>query len=198
MQRTVVLFAFVAGCTGEEPVLSSTNDAGSSGSSGTSGSSGGTGEKLAFVTEAQFDGKFGLAAGGLAAADKICNDEARVAGRSGDFRALLCINGTSGVGRLSQGPWRLQDGALVPTRTELISLGNVNINRSAAGRPQSGKAWTGCDDLGQPHPDNCQNWANGTDAANGHAGLIGGPNGTWIANESTGCQEVRHLYCLEN
>lgn len=203
MSRTFLVGFFVSvvallACTGDDPVIPS-SDGGTSGSSGTSGTSGtSVSGKLAFVSK-EVPGNFGAGpGGGLAGGDKICTDEARAAGRTGTFKALICVGvvGSSGLDRMGAGPWKTLDGAPVPAKA-VWSSQPVLVNRSLDDVVRGGIIWTGCDDSGLAG-DNCQNWT--TEFTGGAlTGEIGGNNQRWLStNVTTPCSDKRPVYCFED
>lgn len=138
-------------------------DTGTQRDSGTPADSG-TRDKLLFITHATFTGDFGGIFGGIAGADKMCQDAAIGAGLPGVFRAWISDANTDAESRyLSDGPWReAGSGTIIfDNRAALRKSPNAVFRRDergATGAPTSW--WTGTSQGGTRSSFNCGGWMN--------------------------------------
>ena len=159
--------------------------------------------RLAFTTRSAFEPSL---SGGLASADALCQSEARAAGLTGAFRALLATAGNSAASRFNlDGPtWVRPDGiALTERAADLFQAPFLSAPISlhadgtylAASRPNwTGRAARGRLDGGA----SCQGW---TSNGSGASGRIGSPRFThyyWYSAGASSCDNLQTgLYCLE-
>jgi len=135
------------------------------------------GDMSFFVTSAG-SGK-GANLGGLAGADKICQDLAAAAGAgSKTWRAYLSTSGADAVNardRIGRGPWKNAKGAVIATSVDDLHSDNNKIGRATVmdekgnpiklrgDNPNQHDALTGSDLQGRAFPGNlnmtCNNWS---------------------------------------
>lgn len=149
--------------------------------------------RLAFVTEGLFQ-----PGGGLAAADQLCQTEARDAGHGGTFLAFLASAQGPAEARFSaQGePWRRDDGVrLTQTADELVGatpapIWDSFLARTARGAPTNDRAWVG------NTTEHCNSWMSSTGN-----GTIGSTHSAERARlqlfTSVGCGSSMNLICLQ-
>lgn len=160
--------------------------------------------RIAFVTT----GTWTPSAGGLAAADSLCQSEATSASLTGTFKALLPTSTGSAQSRfepIAPGslPWVRPDGvAIAPTAAELFTSTFLNtaINQSADGLSYSGYdgVWGGASNLstaGTPET-TCSNWTSTSGSV-----LVGYSGFTYVekfysSNPGLCSSTGNHLYCL--
>lgn len=169
------------------------------------------GSKRVFVTEGTYSGDLktqGNGSSGPDGADKICNQEATVAGLGGTWKAWIRdINFGSGALRVgAHGPYaRLVDNALVFPNA--LATGNpmVAINRTSAGTLIAQNALSypvlsglNNDGTSKSPGSDCQNW---TSSSSGYDQAYGDCRDTHMHNwSSTGthyCNNIGRLYCFE-
>jgi hypothetical protein len=153
--------------------------------------------------------------GGLAGADKICQNLAAAAGAGNrTWRAYLSAAAAAGQpavnakDRIGKGPWMNAKGVVIAKSVEDLHSEANNIKKDTAltekgtvvngvgdtpnqhdiltGSDSHGRAFTGSDDR------TCNNWtSNGTGSAQvGHHDRLGGPNVSWNAvHPSKGCSQ---------
>lgn len=157
----------------------------------------GTRARTSFVTREQFTG----ALGGIAGADTRCQQVARDAGLTGDYRAFL---GSSTV----TAPSRFADGGLwgAVGSTEITFLNDATLSttpRRALSEDETGARlsddepiWTGTEPWAVSTGSDCAQWTNtsglGTHGATGHL------DEGWILRGALACSQLAHLLCLEN
>ena len=160
-----------------------------------------------FVTSTTPNGSGNL--GGLAGADKICQDLAAAAGAGGKtWHAYLSTqpaNGVMGVnarGRIGAGPWYNAKGVMIAANVGDLHGDNArdrnniqkanmldekgNLIKGAGDMPNQHDILTGSDSEGRAFPagfdTTCNNWTSATDqnhAMLGHADRTGGGNVSW-------------------
>jgi hypothetical protein len=155
------------------------------------------GDRRAFVTSALLNGKLGGANGGLGSGDKACTDEARAAGRTGTFHALIARAGESAFDRIGLGPWKLADGSLVPPKAD-FTKGAVRVNLDVTGKLADGVAWTGSDEVGGADTETCNGWTDMFGVALGRVGEVGGAGTSWLSSDTRPCSDLRRIYCFED
>jgi hypothetical protein len=155
--------------------------------------------RLAFVTKAAW-----LPAGGLAAADALCQKEATDNAVTGTFKAALPTAGASAASRfrMSDGPWKRKDGVLFMNAAdlfddtkELAAPLNVDLLGTYYGPDQ---LWAGAAPGWTVVPPNttstCTDWTSSDPA------LISTARRAAIARKATfnaRCKDARQLMCLE-
>ena len=105
----------------------------------------------------------GAASVGLATADALCAAEAEGARLTGEFRALLAVDGASAISRfyLAGLPWVRTDGAaLGPTAADLLRAALAPINTTANGDYLDVIAWTGASNVDEEGAATCDSWTN--------------------------------------
>lgn len=158
---------------------------------------GGQPQRISFVTRERFSG----ALGGVAGADTRCQQVARDAGLTGDYRAFL---GTSTL----PAPSRFRDGGLWGPRgsTEIAFLNDATLSttpRRALSEDETGARladeepiWTGTEPWAVSTGSDCAQWTNtsglGTHGATGHL------DEAWVLRGTLACSQTAHLLCLEN
>lgn len=199
----------------------------------TDGASGGDGDgydgktlqpyRRAFITSKTYKPNFG----GLAAADKICNTTASVAGLGGTWAAWLSTTTTSAASRLEHAsvPYQLLNGEVLALNWTELTSGSlrhpidrdendsvVNPTPPPYKTPYTGTAWTGTNvdgtALGDPQY-SCDDWTYSIDGgSNAYSGLAGvnnyGEDGgatgkSWTFGSLYNCYDVyaASLYCIE-
>jgi hypothetical protein len=161
--------------------------------------------RMAFVTSATWTPE----AGGLTAADALCQGEATSASLPGTFKALLATSTNSSQSRfqpIAPGslPWVRPDGvAIAPTAAELFTLTFLNtaINQPADGLSYYGYdgVWGGAWNLhtAGTSGSTCDNWTSttGFEVLVGYAGFTYDSK-VFATNYGT-CNGSYHLYCLQ-
>jgi hypothetical protein len=159
------------------------------------------------------------ALGGLAGADKICQDLAASVGAGArHWHAYLSTTAKDGKpqvnarDRIGPGPWYNAKNALIALNVDDLH-GDVQRDRNniqkanaltekgelilgAGDKPNQHDILTGSDSDGRALPDaNCMNWTSDADTAKamlGHADRTGGPNVSWNSNHmSQGCSAAK-------
>ena len=160
-----------------------------------------------FVTSTTPNGSGNL--GGLAGADKICQDLAAAAGAGGKtWHAYLStqpangVNGVNARGRIGPGPWYNAKGVMIAANVGDLHGDNArdrnniqkanmldekgNLIKGAGDMPNQHDILTGSDSDGRAFPagldTTCNNWTDATDdhrAMLGHADRTGGGNVSW-------------------
>lgn len=161
-----------------------------------------------FVTSNVFSGELG----GLAGADKKCQDAATAEGLPGIYRAWLSSSSESPINRFvhSTIPYRLVNGTEVAaTWTELTGgslAAGINVSEKNS-TPGKGKhscvpdtapiVWTSTKDTGMPTGGayTCSEW--GGLSGQGSTGLAGSTDSTWTSNCLAQCSDEAALYCFE-
>lgn len=158
---------------------------------------GGAGGLKVFVSSTTHNARYG----GLAGADKICNDLAKAAGVSGTFVAWLSNkDGPHAVNRVtSTGPWTLVGTTQVvaATKAELTS----GTLKRAIDRDENGAAaaessvWTGTGQNGMYETNDCDQWTTGN---NGRSGQTDETDDDWTSNTVDDCDALHRVYCFQN
>ncbi|MET0344264.1 MAG: hypothetical protein ABW252_24830 [Polyangiales bacterium] len=127
--------------------------------------------RLAFATRLEF-----RPGGGIEAADRTCNDDARVAGWRGRFRALLATTTASAASRFDPGGarWVGVDGVPITARGDSLFAAVPFVlppQRDAYGALVGGPVWTGARSLRDAgtRVETCDDWR-GTTGAVGRGG----------------------------
>jgi hypothetical protein len=147
--------------------------------------------------------------GGLAGADKLCQDLAAKAGAgSRTWRAYLSTSGPDvhARDRIGSGPWHNAKGVLIASNVAELHSEKANINNDTAldeqgrtinseGAPNRHDILTGSTTDGRATTTTCQNW---TGAGSEHSGMVGHhdrlsfgkPGSPWnSAHPSKGCSQ---------
>jgi len=134
--------------------------------------------KYIFVTVNVYFGQindFKTAAGGIAAADRICNQSAS-GSYPGSYQALLCTTTASAVDRYPKSnsvQFRLPGGVLVANTWQDLFTGQLQspVNTFNNGQTTSNNVWSGCQSGGVSFPGSalytCDDWTN-SDANGGN------------------------------
>jgi hypothetical protein len=115
--------------------------------------------RLAFVSSGTF-----ATSAGLHAADSLCAAEARAAGLSGSFKALLAVDGASAASRfdLRGSPWVRLDGVAIADDASAFANGKLNapidVTAFGAYAVNAGWAWTGAYTPQQVSATTCSSW----------------------------------------
>jgi hypothetical protein len=168
--------------------------------------------KTVFVTSTQTSGG---KIGGLAGADKICNDltvgTAALAGKT--FKAWLSVAGEGPVKRIAwKGGYTRTDKQLVASsRKDLLTATLLApIDRDEKGRViapgLSARVWTNTNTLGEPAEANydcagfTQDIPDGGAPKSARNGLATATNGDWtfVQSSAVTCVEEARLYCFED
>jgi hypothetical protein len=161
--------------------------------------------KRIFVTTS---GAFTGNLGGLAGADRRCQEAADAAGTGGQFQAYLSVPGASAVDRLAgAGPWYSMD------RETLIFTGKATgaaplkglgplapIAQNELGQTFTNETyfWTGTLQGGTPSNDHCDTWTyDGMVVKGGTAGRTGATDKLWTEGTPYVCYAMLHLVCFE-
>ena len=157
-----------------------------------------TGPLKAFVTSTIFTGGFG----GLAGADKICNDLAKAQNLPGTYVAWVSTTGTNAIDRITaNGPWQRVDGQVVASTKAQLATGALTTALRRDEKNQEpplaeDRVWTatGANGLFVGGND-CAGW---TGAGNGRVGEAEHANGQWTTIADEACTEVNRVYCFQN
>jgi hypothetical protein len=153
-----------------------------------------------FVT----DKPFVPGAGGLAAADARCSQDAAAAGLPGEYVALLATDEQPASARISPDdrPWFRLDGVQVAAAGQLTGSGSGDLLApplvTASGDYTTANAWTGDSGPAQSPPSKltCSGWTS-TDGPT-FLGNNGPTDPTWFAGALTGCaDENNRLRCVQ-
>ncbi len=156
----------------------------------------------AFVTETRHEGDFG----GLAGADKICQDEADAtpALEGGIYRAWLSTSTASPSTRFNHvagsGPFEMVNGeAIANTWGDLIGAVELltAFNYLSGGSTILAVPPTNTTAMGTPAggPD-CEGWTNGSSGSGG-AGRTSETDSGWTDDTTIMCGDLLRLYCFE-
>lgn len=158
--------------------------------------------RLAFVSSNTM-----ASGGGLAAADSLCASEARAAGLTGSFKALLATDGASAASRfdLRGPPWIRADGVAIVDKAADLARWNVKapIDVSAAGAYDFGGAWAWAGALTPGEPgtaaSTCASWRSTAADAYGRFGAPTtiNPNFPFGAFDTYCNGGMYRVYCLE-
>jgi hypothetical protein len=161
-------------------------------------------ERVLFVTSNRWSGNLG----GLAGADKACNDAAasgrsvNVRGRT--YKAWLSNGASSAFVRLTHGTSRYVSttGRLIANDfNDLSSSGFKAPPTDENGDPSGGNVWTATLANGSytPSASSCTQWTDGTAQMKGVVGLADATDATtWTVSGQLPCDTLGHLYCLED
>jgi hypothetical protein len=128
----------------------------------------------------------------------LCSTEARAAGLSGRFVALLATSSSSALSRvdLTQGPWTRTDGVpFVGAATDLMTRPLSALSVRANGTySEPVLVWTG---IGGPA---CSDWSSSMDTDSGILGYAAETDpAAWDTYLVEPCNFARgHLYCLQD
>jgi hypothetical protein len=172
--------------------------------------------KQVFVTSTTHDGNLG----GIAGADKICNDCASAAGLEGTFKAWLGDSDSGPVDNFVMDRWVmyiLVNGEYVGMWPDLIDAGVIGtpkdllnpISMTEFGDMVTGYVWSNVyqgksldSEVGPNKSDqtSCQNWSSPSDGT-GNVGSASSADGiiwSWdIFYGTVGCSTELRLYCFE-
>jgi hypothetical protein len=152
----------------------------------------------AFVSSSIVTGGFG----GVAGADKICNDLAKAQGLAGTYVAWVSTTGVNAIDRITaNGPWQRVDGQVVAQTKAQLATGALTTallrdEKNQTPPAAEDRVWTatgangtfvGCSD--------CAGW---TGAGNGRVGEAEHTNGQWTTLVDESCTEVNRVYCFQN
>jgi hypothetical protein len=145
-------------------------------------------QPLVFVSQATWKSN----AAGVLDADALCNQEAKQAGRSGIFIALLPLADKKSIERLSAlgTVYQRADGEVVGSLSSLTSF----LMLDASGDPSIGNIWTG----GNPSrvaSATCSSWTSGT--GTGKIGISGFVGQSQFDYGEQNCDQPFHLYCAQ-
>ena len=146
--------------------------------------------------------------GGVAAADSLCQGEAKSANLTGQFLAFLSTSTTPAMQRISGNgpPWKRVDEVLLVRQIQDFSNGRLLAapNVTADGKTYADfKVWTGSNTPNVVGTDTCKDWMASSDGV--HA-IVGASNTTasvdWFAlgggNGNIPCSDTNtHLLCIE-
>lgn len=158
--------------------------------------------KLVFVSSSTYTGQ-GVAS--ASHADDLCQQEATLAGLTGQYKAWLSDLTTSPAARFTKsGHYRLTDPArtlLALSYAELVSTGpRARIQFTTNGNYSGNAMWTGTYANGTPTATNCANWTSSSPVVYGTAGtviLTKGRPSDWTDAQSLPCGAALSLYCFE-
>ena len=148
------------------------------------------------------------ALGGLAGADKACNDAA-AAGRSANvrgrtYKAWLSNGAVGAYARLTHGTSRYVSttGQLIANDfNALTTSGFASPPTDENGDTAGGSVWTATIATGSytPSASSCTQWTNGTPLVAGLVGQVDAKDATtWTNSGQLPCDTLGHLYCLED
>lgn len=162
------------------------------------------GPKQAFETIGVFNGRLDApgvpGAGGLAAGDARCMEEAQASFPGRTFVAWLSTAAITANSRVAGGgPWYV-GATYLGTPTELAT-GTLQtpLNKGPAGEavPAPLGVWTGTAENGTSAMEVCDDWTAPAGPADGEIGTGGGGAGTWTYAAVRLCNTAFHLYCFE-
>ena len=150
----------------------------------------------AFVTSKQANGNMG----GVAGADKHCNDVAQAAGLSGTYRAWISTANAPAIDRMTAaGPWVLVNGTTIAaTKADLASgkvLANLDKDEKGATAPMSdNRVWTGTGPDGKHKVPDCSGWT--ATAGDGRTGESEFADARWTDVAVDACNLLKRVYCF--
>jgi hypothetical protein len=153
--------------------------------------------RLAFVTAQTFS-----PGGGIAAADALCDSEARAGGLTGSFAALLASSTQSAADRFAPfwgRTWIRTDGVALNDPGEILfdqpEL-RAPLNATSTKTVVAGDVFTGAESVGavgQP-ASTCQDW---TSTAGTTRGGRSSNLARWWSGRGVACSAPQHLYCFQ-
>ena len=154
-----------------------------------------------FVTENVYSGMLG----GLAGADKICQDLADSASLGGTYKAWLSDSTASPSTRFvhSTGPYELVDGTRIAANWAALTDGSLRapITLTEWGNLVSDAyyVWTDTyvDGSGGTSGEHCENWSSGSATDGGFRGVDTDAGSNWTQSGSDTCDTSHHLYCFQ-
>ncbi len=152
-----------------------------------------------FVTSTAFGGILG----GLAGADKICQDTAAAANLRGTYKAWLSDSTASPSTRFvrSTGPYQLVDGTRIAGSWTSLTDGSlrapINLSQTGVRVDNADFVWTYTqpDGAAVTSGDHCGNWT--VAIGNGLRGTVGSKDTNWTQSGSAACSTGQHLYCFQ-
>ena len=158
--------------------------------------------KRVFVSSTTTNGNLG----GLAGADATCQTLATNVGLVGTFIAILSDStdvSTYAVNRItSVGPFVRLDGIQVAaTKADLFDgrlNAPINLTETMAYVSPETFAWTASDSAGAFLISDCNKWSDGTAGQSAQLGVITSATDEWLYKVTYACNQVKHLYCIEN
>lgn len=152
----------------------------------------------AFVSSAIVNG--GL--GGVAGADKICNDLAKAQGLAGTYVAWISTTGVNAIDRITaNGPWQRVDGQVVAQTKAQLATGTLTTallrdEKNQTPPPAEDRVWTATGADGKfVGGSDCAGW---TGAGNGRVGEAEHTSSKWTVLVDEACTEVNRVYCFQN
>lgn len=152
----------------------------------------------AFVSSATVNG--GL--GGVAGADKICNDLAKAQGLAGTYVAWISTTGVNAIDRITaNGPWQRVDGQVVAQTKAQLATGALTMPLRRDEKNQTppdaeDRVWTATGADGKfIGGSDCAGW---TGAGAGRVGEADDTDAHWTSLEDEACTEVNRVYCFQN
>jgi hypothetical protein len=157
-----------------------------------------SGPLKAFVSSAIVTGAFG----GIAGADKICNDLAKAQGLAGTYVAWVSTTGTNAIDRITaNGPWQRVDGPVVAQTKAQLATGTLTTallrdEKNQTPPAAEDRVWTATGADGKfVGGSDCAGW---TGAGNGRVGEAEHTDSRWTALTDEACTEVNRVYCFQN
>lgn len=160
--------------------------------------------KVVFASSEEYDG---AAVGGLANADALCQGLAAGALLSGTFKAWLSDSATSAASRLTHAvvPYVLPDGTVVADNWADLTDGSLAhpIDQDEEGLDidplfDNTQVWTATEADGSAGAaGNCESWTSADDTEEGGIGDATSTGATWSAADTTTCDDLARLYCIE-
>ena len=152
----------------------------------------------AFVSSSIVTGGFG----GLAGADKICNDLAKAQGLAGTYVAWVSTTGTNAIDRITaNGPWQRVDGQVVAQTKAQLATGTLTTallrdEKNQTPPAAEDRVWTATGADGKfVGGSDCAGW---TGAGDGRVGEAEHTNSQWTVLTDEACTEVNRVYCFQN
>jgi hypothetical protein len=139
---------------------------------------------------------------GLAGADAACLQEARAAGLSGGWKALLASATGPAAARFAAGPrWYRTDGVELATTLQELGADRTQapLRVDARGAPLDAQTtWTGAASASAASTENCRNWGAVDPAVMGRMGRADFAGRGWFNAGAIGCHDnLGRLYCLQ-
>jgi hypothetical protein len=161
-----------------------------------------SGDHYVFITTAIYRGNLG----GLSGADTICTSAAQAGGLGGSWKAWLSDGTTNAIDRINDvGPWYLVGTStkVFTDKANLMTQPLVEIRTTEKGMPVpvNGNhlvlSWTATQTGGTHGTSHCLSWTSQSFNDNGAYGLATPANEWTDASATIGCNQLLHLYCLQ-
>ncbi len=160
-------------------------------------------EHVIFVTSSTYQGDFGSADAGLAAADALCQTEAGSLKNDVTWKAIASTHATDAKNRIVQswGDFKNNNGEVVANSVSDLFDGNlaasINYDVSGSAIVSNTMIWTGSNSDGTADTSNhCLNWSDKTNANSARYGDVTALTGTWFDAGSQTCDSQARIACV--